>query len=58
MARIGRPPKDNPKDLRLQVRINQSTLDKLDICVKAEKSTRSEIVRKGIDLVANQLNKK
>lgn len=55
---MGRPPKDNPKDLRLQVRIDQSTLDKLDICVKAEKSTRSEIVRKGIDLVANQLKKK
>lgn len=58
MARMGRPPKDNPKDLRLQVRINKSTLDKLDNCVKAENSTRSEIVRKGIDLIASQLNQK
>ena len=47
--RTGRPPKENPKDIRIQIRLEE--LQKLDECVKREASTRSEIVRKGIDLV-------
>ncbi len=49
--RTGRPPKENPKDIRIQIRLDKEELQKLDECVKREASTRSEIVRKGIDMV-------
>ena len=44
--RTGRPPKENPKDIRIQIRLDKEELQKLDECVKREASTRSEIVRK------------
>mgnify|MGYP002715469720 CR=1 FL=1 len=39
---------DNPKDYMLRVRIDKETLSKLDEICKAENTTRSEIIRKGI----------
>lgn len=48
---MGRPLKENPKDTRIQIRLDKDTLDKLDICVKENNSNRSEIIRQGIDLV-------
>ncbi len=49
--RTGRPPKENPKDIRIQVRLDKDTLDKLDECSEAEQTTRSEVIRQGINLV-------
>lgn len=40
---------NNPKDYMLRVRMDEKTLEKLDACCKAEKASRSEIVRKGIN---------
>ena len=54
MPRTGRPPKDNPKDTKLQIRLDKEYLQKLDDCAAHEKTTRSEIVRRGIDLVYAQ----
>lgn len=48
VARVGRPASDNPKDYMLRVRMDRETLDQLDKCCKAEKVSRSEIVRRGI----------
>lgn len=55
--KMGRPPSDNPKDTRIYIRIDKSTLNKLDECAVATKTTRSEIVRQGIDLVYDRLEK-
>ena len=49
--RTGRPPKENSKDLRLQVRIDKETLKILDKCAIWKNTNRSEIVREGIKLV-------
>ena len=49
--RTGRPPKENAKDIRIQVRLDKDYINKLDKCAKRDNSTRSEIIRKGIDLV-------
>lgn len=49
--RTGRPPKENPKDIRIQIRMDREYIRKLDECVKRNNSTRSEIIRKGIDLM-------
>lgn len=47
--RTGRPPKDNPKDTRIQIRLDREYMQKLDECVKRYGSTRSEVIRNGID---------
>ncbi len=39
---------DNPKNYMLRVRMDQETLNQLDECCKAERLSRSEIVRRGI----------
>ena len=49
--RTGRPPKENPKDIRIQIRLDKEYIHKLDECVRRDNSTRSEVIRKGIDLM-------
>lgn len=48
VAKKGRPVSDNPKDFMLRVRLDQETLVQLDDCCEAERVSRSEIVRRGI----------
>lgn len=55
--RTGRPT-ESKKDIRLQIRVDQQTLDDLDKCAEKEKSNRSDIVRKGIQLVKSEQMKK
>lgn len=55
--RTGRPT-ESKKDIKLQIRVDQQTLDELDECAKAAHSNRSEIVRKGIKLVRAEQTKK
>ncbi len=45
--KLGRPT-DSPKTFMLRVKMDKDTLDKLDECCKAEKTNRSEFVRKSI----------
>jgi predicted transcriptional regulator len=56
--KMGRPPSDNPKNKTLRIRVDTNTLKKLDDCSQALDTNRSEIVRKGIDMVHDSLNKK
>lgn len=49
--RTGRPPKENAKDIRIQVRLDKEYIQRLDECAERDGSTRSDIIRKGIDLV-------
>lgn len=55
--RTGRPRKDNPKDTRIQIRLDKETLEKLDKCAEKKNTTRSEVIREGIDLVNEELKK-
>ena len=56
--KMGRPPSDNPKNETLRIRVDSNTIKKLDECSLALDANRSEVVRKGIDKVHNDLNKK
>lgn len=56
--KTGRPLKENPKDTRIQIRLDKETLDKLDCCSNEHNSNRSEIIRQGIDLVYAKISKK
>lgn len=52
--RTGRPT-DDPKRGSLHMRLSETDLAKLEYCARETGLTRAEIVRKGIDLVYDQL---
>ena len=56
--KMGRPPSDNPKSETLRIRVDSDTVKKLDDCSRALDTNRSDIVRKGIDRIYDDLNKK
>ena len=58
MPRIGRPlTGEARKDIMLQIRVDKPTLDSIDECAEALSTSRSEIVRKGVELVKAQIKK-
>lgn len=56
-AKIGRPLSDNPKQTRIGIRLDESHLAMLDECCQKLSKSKSEIVRDGIELVAEKLSK-
>ncbi|MGP1470072.1 MAG: hypothetical protein ACTTJE_00600 [Schwartzia sp. (in: firmicutes)] len=54
--KIGRPT-DSLKNVKLQIRVDDKTLEKLDDYATRLQSTRSGVVRKGIELVGEMLSK-
>ena len=59
MARqkTGRPPSANSMTDRIFVRVSRETKRKLDECTQGLELSRSDIVRKGIDMVHDSLRK-
>ena len=55
--KMGRPT-DNPKDTSLKVYFDKETSEKLEDCVKALEVSKSEIVRRGIHKVHDDLKTK
>ncbi len=56
--RTGRPKSDNPKNVRLEIRLTQHDAERLQKCADALNITRTDVILKGIDLVEAELNKK
>jgi hypothetical protein len=56
--RNGRPPSDNPKGHRKSYRLSDGDMQKLDICIKETGLTATDIIRKGINLVYQEVIKK
>lgn len=56
--KMGRPPSDNPKSETIKIRVDQAILGKLDACTKKLNTTRSDIVRRGIEKVYDDLQNK
>ncbi len=54
---MGRPT-DNPKVITLKVYFDKETAAKLDECIEELKVSKSEIVRRGIHKVHDDLKKK
>lgn len=57
MAQMGRPKIDNPKGTQISVRLDDETLSKLDACADANKETRAQTLRRGIEKLFSELNK-
>ncbi|KWX74600.1 CopG family transcriptional regulator [Paenibacillus riograndensis] len=55
--KMGRPPSDNPKSETIKIRVDQAILSKLDACTERLNTTRSDIVRTGIEKVYDDLQK-
>ncbi|MFB5676640.1 ribbon-helix-helix domain-containing protein [Paenibacillus terreus] len=55
--KMGRPPSDNPKSEKIEIRVNQEIMSKLDAAARKLNTTRSDIVRKGIEKVYDELQK-
>ena len=55
--KLGRPPSDNSMKDRIFIRADNETKAKLQECTDSLKTTRSDIVRKGIEMVYANLKK-
>ncbi|SUP42211.1 Uncharacterised protein [Veillonella criceti] len=49
--KIGRPKSDNPKSIDIKVRVDKDTNDKLVEFANKHSISRTEVIRRGIDLV-------
>lgn len=56
-AKMGRPLSDNPKGKRIGVRLDDTILNTLDDCCKKLNQSKSEVIRAGINLMAEKLSK-
>lgn len=54
----GRPPIENPKNVRFEVRLTQEQAKKLAYCAKKLEVSRTDVINKGIELVQAQIDKK
>lgn len=47
--------KDKPKNTMLRVRVDDETVEKLDMIAKKTDSTRSSVIRRGIDKLYQEI---
>lgn len=55
--RTGRPKSEKPKDTMLRVRLDEEYRKKLDNCAEKLDVSKSDVIRKGIDLVEKSIQK-
>lgn len=48
--KMGQKIKYNPKDTRIQIRMDRETIEKLDCLVSEQNSDRSKVIRQGIEI--------
>lgn len=53
-----RPKSDKSKRLRFEIRMTEETAKKLEYCAEKLKTSKTEVIQKGIDLVKSELEKK
>lgn len=54
--KVGRPT-DEPKNHRESIRLSDNDMMKIDFCMKETGMTKTDIIRKGIDLVYQEVKK-
>ena len=53
--RTGRPKSENPKDIDTRIRMDKETAEKLETCAKLKSTTKSNIIREGIEIIWERL---
>lgn len=56
-AKMGRPKSENPKNINLTIRLDKATNDKLEKCSDELSMTKTDVIKKGIDLVEKSIKK-
>lgn len=56
--KLGQKISDNPKNRLIQVRMDEETVKKLDCLVAEQNSNRSKIIRSGIEIQYEKMQKK
>ena len=56
--RTGRPPKENPRNINLNIRITKEEAQLIQECADALGTTRTEVVVQGAKLVKAEIGKK
>lgn len=54
----GRPPIDDPKKIRLEIRLTESQAKTLSECAERLQTTRTDVINKGVSMVKAELDKK
>lgn len=54
----GRPPIDNPKKVRLEIRLTEAQAETLSECAEKLQVTRTDVINKGVAMVKAELDKK
>ncbi len=54
--RTGRPKSVNPKDVDTRIRMDKLTAEKLENCAKIKGTTKSAVIREGIEIIWERLN--
>ena len=55
--RTGRPPKENPRNVNLNIRITREESERIKKCADDLETTRTDAIRKGIEMVENEIRK-
>ena len=58
MSPAGRPKIDNPKNIRLEIRLSKEENQLLSDCAEKMGATKTDVIKKGIKLVSAILNQK
>lgn len=53
--RTGRPPKDNPRNVNLNIRVTKEEAQLIQDCANALGTTRTEVIIKGVKMVKEAL---
>ncbi len=56
--RTGRPPKENPRNINLNIRLTKKESDDIQECADRLNLSRTDAIMKGIELVKSELEKK
>ncbi|MCI9333113.1 MAG: hypothetical protein HFG05_13260 [Oscillibacter sp.] len=52
----GRPPIDNPKSVRLEIRMTEQQAQTLTECAERLQATKTEVINKGVEMVKAKLD--
>ena len=54
-ARIGRPPKENPRNINLNIRVSKEESELIQECAVALQTTRTEVIVEGVKMVKSKI---
>lgn len=56
--KMGQKLTDNPRNVRLEIRLTQSESELLEECAEKLNTTKTKVITKGIEMVSKETNKK